>query len=96
MEDHNDLMHIFAEQITPLVESHGPYFLSELIEAQDEENHAAVCEVSQLLFTIERLKINVDNKAQNIFGHIKNTNMTSLNTLPCIIFEKLYPILVSC
>ncbi|RXN32241.1 cilia- and flagella-associated 61 [Labeo rohita] len=37
-------MHIFAEQITPLVESHGPYFLSELIEAQDEENHAAVCE----------------------------------------------------
>uniref|UniRef100_A0A8C1WK50 Si:zfos-223e1.2 n=1 Tax=Cyprinus carpio TaxID=7962 RepID=A0A8C1WK50_CYPCA len=44
VEDHDDLMHIFAEQITPLVESHGPYFLSELIEAQDEENHAAVCE----------------------------------------------------
>uniref|UniRef100_A0A8C1JAS9 Cilia and flagella associated protein 61 n=1 Tax=Cyprinus carpio TaxID=7962 RepID=A0A8C1JAS9_CYPCA len=41
VEDHDDLMHIFAEQITPLVESHGPYFLSELIEAQDEENHAA-------------------------------------------------------
>ncbi|XP_048063980.1 cilia- and flagella-associated protein 61 isoform X2 [Megalobrama amblycephala] len=44
VEDHDDIMHIFAEQITPLVESHGPYFLSELIEVQDEENHAAVCE----------------------------------------------------
>lgn len=67
MEDHDDLMHIFAEQITPLVESHGPYFLSELIEAQDEENHAAVCEVSQVLFPIERLKNNVDNKALKIW-----------------------------
>ncbi|XP_043075687.1 cilia- and flagella-associated protein 61 [Puntigrus tetrazona] len=44
VEDHDDLMHVFAEQITPLLESHGPYFLSELIEAQDEENHAVVCE----------------------------------------------------
>ncbi len=68
VEDHDDLMHIFAEQITPLVESHGPYFLSELIEAQDQESHAAVCEVSQVLFTIERLKMNMDNKAQNILG----------------------------
>lgn len=68
VEDHDDLMHIFAEQITPLVESHGPYFLSQLIEAQDEENHAAVCEVSQVLFTIERFKMYVDNKALNILG----------------------------
>ncbi|XP_056099351.1 cilia- and flagella-associated protein 61 [Rhinichthys klamathensis goyatoka] len=44
VEDLDDIMHIFAEQITPLVESHGPYFLSELIEAQDEENHSVVCE----------------------------------------------------
>lgn len=46
VEDLDDIMHIFAEQITPLVESHGPYFLSELIEAEDEENHTVVCEVS--------------------------------------------------
>ncbi|XDV41227.1 hypothetical protein PO909_010124 [Leuciscus waleckii] len=44
VEDLDDIMHIFAEQITPLVESHGPYFLSELIEAEDEENHSVVCE----------------------------------------------------
>ncbi|XP_030626735.1 cilia- and flagella-associated protein 61 [Chanos chanos] len=44
VEDHDDLTEIFAEKTQALCASHGPYFLAELIEAQDEENHAAVCE----------------------------------------------------
>uniref|UniRef100_A0AAY5K1P9 Cilia- and flagella-associated protein 61 N-terminal domain-containing protein n=1 Tax=Esox lucius TaxID=8010 RepID=A0AAY5K1P9_ESOLU len=44
VEDSDDLTHIFAEQTTALTESYGPYFLAELVEAQDEEHHAAVCE----------------------------------------------------
>ncbi|CAB1342750.1 unnamed protein product, partial [Coregonus sp. 'balchen'] len=44
VEDHDDLTHIFAEQTKALTECYGPYFLVELIEAQDDENHAAVCE----------------------------------------------------
>ena len=46
IEDHDDLTHICSEQTKALTGSYGPYFLAELIEAQDEENHAAVCEVS--------------------------------------------------
>ncbi|XP_028809388.1 cilia- and flagella-associated protein 61 isoform X1 [Denticeps clupeoides] len=44
VEDHDDLIHIFAEQLEDLSSSYGPYFLAELIESQDEENHVAVCE----------------------------------------------------
>uniref|UniRef100_A0A8K9UV05 Cilia and flagella associated protein 61 n=1 Tax=Oncorhynchus mykiss TaxID=8022 RepID=A0A8K9UV05_ONCMY len=44
VEDHDDLTHIFAEQTKALTGSYGTYFLAELIEAQDDENHAAVCE----------------------------------------------------
>uniref|UniRef100_A0A8C8J445 Cilia- and flagella-associated protein 61 N-terminal domain-containing protein n=1 Tax=Oncorhynchus tshawytscha TaxID=74940 RepID=A0A8C8J445_ONCTS len=44
VEDHDDLTHIFAEQTKALTGSYGTYFLAELIEAQDNENHAAVCE----------------------------------------------------
>uniref|UniRef100_A0A674BYN8 Cilia and flagella associated protein 61 n=1 Tax=Salmo trutta TaxID=8032 RepID=A0A674BYN8_SALTR len=44
VEDHDDLTHIFAEQTKALTGFYGPYFLAELIEAQDDENHAAVCE----------------------------------------------------
>uniref|UniRef100_K7FZN4 Cilia- and flagella-associated protein 61 N-terminal domain-containing protein n=1 Tax=Pelodiscus sinensis TaxID=13735 RepID=K7FZN4_PELSI len=44
VEDHDDLMPIFMHQNEILRETYGDYFLAELIEAQDEENHAAVCE----------------------------------------------------
>ncbi|XP_030875989.1 cilia- and flagella-associated protein 61-like [Leptonychotes weddellii] len=46
VEDHDDLMPIFMRYDTLLKETYGEYFLAELIEAQDEENHAVVCEVS--------------------------------------------------
>ncbi|XP_029774006.1 cilia- and flagella-associated protein 61 isoform X1 [Suricata suricatta] len=45
VEDHDDLMPIFLRHDTVLKETYGEYFLAELIEAQDEENHAVVCEV---------------------------------------------------
>ncbi|XP_051000889.1 cilia- and flagella-associated protein 61 [Acomys russatus] len=45
VEDHDDLMPIFMHYDSTLKEIYGEYFLAELIEAQDEENHAAVCEV---------------------------------------------------
>ncbi|ERE71885.1 Acyl-CoA N-acyltransferase containing protein [Cricetulus griseus] len=45
VEDHDDLMPIFLHNDTTLKEMYGEYFLAELIEAQDEENHAVVCEV---------------------------------------------------
>lgn len=48
VEDHDDIMRIFVEQTelhqtAELVDR--PYFLAELIAAQNEENHSAVCEV---------------------------------------------------
>ncbi|XP_032448496.1 cilia- and flagella-associated protein 61 [Lynx canadensis] len=45
VEDHDDLMPIFLRHDPILKETYGEYFLAELIEAQDEENHAVVCEV---------------------------------------------------
>ncbi|XP_060042095.1 cilia- and flagella-associated protein 61 [Erinaceus europaeus] len=45
VEDHDDLMPIFMRHDTILKETYGEYFLAELIEAQDEENHSVVCEV---------------------------------------------------
>ncbi|KAL1785794.1 cilia-and flagella-associated protein 61 [Sigmodon hispidus] len=45
VEDHDDLMPIFMHYDNTLKEIYGEYFLAELIEAQDEENHAVVCEV---------------------------------------------------
>lgn len=44
VEDHDDIMHLFAEQ-TKHLSADEPYFLAELIEAQNEENHTAVYEV---------------------------------------------------
>uniref|UniRef100_A0A4W4F6L4 Cilia- and flagella-associated protein 61 N-terminal domain-containing protein n=1 Tax=Electrophorus electricus TaxID=8005 RepID=A0A4W4F6L4_ELEEL len=46
VEDHDDLTNVLAEQSMALEASYGPYFLAELIEAQDETNHVAICEVS--------------------------------------------------
>ncbi|KPP73368.1 hypothetical protein Z043_107555 [Scleropages formosus] len=44
VEDHDDLTPILAEHASMLNASYGPYFLADLIEAQDEDHHAAVCE----------------------------------------------------
>ncbi|XP_061443815.1 cilia- and flagella-associated protein 61 isoform X3 [Rhineura floridana] len=44
VEDHDDLTPIFAHHNDTLRQIYGDYFLAELIEAQDEENVAVVCE----------------------------------------------------
>uniref|UniRef100_A0A7M4EU95 Cilia and flagella associated protein 61 n=1 Tax=Crocodylus porosus TaxID=8502 RepID=A0A7M4EU95_CROPO len=44
VEDHDDLVPIFMRHSETLRETYGEYFLAEMIEAQDEENHAVVCE----------------------------------------------------
>ncbi|TKS75347.1 Cilia- and flagella-associated protein 61 [Collichthys lucidus] len=43
VEDHDEILQIVSEQ-TKLLSGHRPHFLSELIESQSEESHAAVCE----------------------------------------------------
>ncbi|XP_053103217.1 cilia- and flagella-associated protein 61 isoform X2 [Hemicordylus capensis] len=44
VEDHDDLTPIFMCHNDTLRETYGEYFLAELIEAQDEDNLAVVCE----------------------------------------------------
>lgn len=44
VEDTDDILQLVSEQ-TKLLSGHRPYFLSELIESQSQESHAAVCEV---------------------------------------------------
>ncbi|XP_067427647.1 cilia- and flagella-associated protein 61 [Thunnus thynnus] len=44
VEDHDDIVRIFAERTKLLSVIDQPYVLAELIEAQNEENHTAVCE----------------------------------------------------
>ncbi|XP_078261715.1 cilia- and flagella-associated protein 61 [Rhinoraja longicauda] len=48
IEDHDDIAPIFNEMTDTLRTTYGEYFLAELIEAQDETNHAAVCEVNNI------------------------------------------------
>lgn len=45
VEDHDDIMSIFEQQTKLLSVIDQPYFLAELIEAQNEETHTAVCQV---------------------------------------------------
>ncbi|XP_070796898.1 cilia- and flagella-associated protein 61 [Pituophis catenifer annectens] len=44
VEDHDDLTPIFSRHNDTLRQTYGDYFLAELIEAQDENNLAVVCE----------------------------------------------------
>ncbi|XP_071996729.1 cilia- and flagella-associated protein 61 isoform X2 [Engystomops pustulosus] len=44
VEDHDDLIPIFMRHNDTLQTTYGEYFLAELIKAQDEHNHAVVCE----------------------------------------------------
>ncbi|XP_067845502.1 cilia- and flagella-associated protein 61 isoform X2 [Heptranchias perlo] len=46
IEDHDDVTPIFNKQTDTLRAIYGEYFLAELMDAQDEMNHAAVCEVN--------------------------------------------------
>jgi len=46
LEDYDDLMPIWTRQSEILKETHGEYFLADIIACQDEENQAVVCEVS--------------------------------------------------
>lgn len=49
VEDHDDIMRLFEEQTSLQYNSQlaqRPFFLSELIEAQDKLKQTAVCEVS--------------------------------------------------
>ncbi|XP_051781521.1 cilia- and flagella-associated protein 61 [Erpetoichthys calabaricus] len=45
VEDHDDLIPLFTQHNSDLSAMYGDYFLAELIEAQNEQNHAVVCEV---------------------------------------------------
>uniref|UniRef100_A0A665ULD2 Cilia- and flagella-associated protein 61 N-terminal domain-containing protein n=1 Tax=Echeneis naucrates TaxID=173247 RepID=A0A665ULD2_ECHNA len=45
VEDHDDIMRILDQQTKQLSAINQPYFLAEVIEAQNEENRTAVCEV---------------------------------------------------
>ncbi|XP_054840363.1 cilia- and flagella-associated protein 61 [Eublepharis macularius] len=44
VEDHDDLAPLFTRQNDTLRDTYGEYFLAELIEAQDDQNIAVVCE----------------------------------------------------
>nr|XP_013046594.1 cilia- and flagella-associated protein 61 isoform X2 [Anser cygnoides] len=44
LEDYNDLMPIWMRQNETLKETYSEYFLADIIEHQDEENQAVVCE----------------------------------------------------
>ncbi|XP_055494965.1 cilia- and flagella-associated protein 61 [Leucoraja erinacea] len=62
IEDHDDIAPIFNEMTDTLRTTYGEYFLAELIEAQDETNHAAVCEVNNMAvgFMSVCSEVNVD------------------------------------
>uniref|UniRef100_A0A8C9ZCB3 Cilia and flagella associated protein 61 n=1 Tax=Sander lucioperca TaxID=283035 RepID=A0A8C9ZCB3_SANLU len=62
VEDHDDIMRMFAEQTKLLSVVDQPYFLAELIEAQDEKNHSAVCEGDGVAMGFIRVTSDVDLK----------------------------------
>ncbi|TRY84483.1 hypothetical protein DNTS_035831 [Danionella cerebrum] len=62
VEDHDDLTKIFGEEITPLVDAYGQYFLSELIEAQDTHHHVAVCQNEEAVVGFISVREHVDLK----------------------------------
>ncbi|XP_034555763.1 cilia- and flagella-associated protein 61 isoform X2 [Notolabrus celidotus] len=59
VEDHNDVLPLFAEQ-TKHLSAERQYFLAELIEAQDERNHTAVCESDGVAVGFVSLTSDVD------------------------------------
>lgn len=73
-------MPIFLRHDTILKETYGEYFLAELIEAQDEENHAVVCEVGDLSAWVTLSKRNERNK--HILPHTPTAAIPSLLPRP--------------
>ncbi|KAI3364620.1 hypothetical protein L3Q82_011400 [Scortum barcoo] len=64
VEDHDDIMLIFSEQ-TNLASLNRPFFLAELIEAQNEENHCAICECDGVATSFISITSDVDLKLLN-------------------------------
>ncbi|XP_065052089.1 cilia- and flagella-associated protein 61-like isoform X1 [Rhopilema esculentum] len=62
VEDHDDLMPIFNRHNAELTAMYGDFFLSELIEAQDEQNKTIVADVDGTAFGFMSLSSDVDIK----------------------------------
>ncbi|XP_042359745.1 cilia- and flagella-associated protein 61 [Plectropomus leopardus] len=62
VEDHDDIMRLFADQTKFLSFIEEPYFLAELIETQNEENHTAVCESDGVVIGFISVTSSVDLK----------------------------------
>lgn len=52
MEDHDDLTPIFNRQSDMLNDTYGGFFLAELIESQDENNHCIIVEVGTVALLV--------------------------------------------
>ncbi|XP_075940895.1 cilia- and flagella-associated protein 61 [Anarhichas minor] len=65
VEDHDNIMRIFAEQAKLLSVIDRPYFLAELVEAQNEKNHVAVCESDGVTVGFISFTSDVDVKLLN-------------------------------
>ncbi|XP_039981773.1 cilia- and flagella-associated protein 61 isoform X2 [Xiphias gladius] len=62
VEDHDDIVSIFEQETKLLSVINQPYFLAELIEAQNEENHTAVCEIDGVAVGFISVTADVDLK----------------------------------
>ncbi|NWZ28929.1 CFA61 protein, partial [Asarcornis scutulata] len=60
LEDYNDLMPIWTRQSETLKETYSEYFLADIIEHQDEENQAVVCEAGDTVVGFMSLCSQVD------------------------------------
>ncbi|XP_072543047.1 cilia- and flagella-associated protein 61 isoform X2 [Salminus brasiliensis] len=65
VDDHDDITVLLAEQTKALASSYGPYFLADLIEAQDEANHVAVCESEEIAVGFMSVSSEVNLKLLN-------------------------------
>ncbi|XP_056261196.1 cilia- and flagella-associated protein 61 isoform X1 [Seriola aureovittata] len=62
VDDHDDIMHIFEKQTKLSSVVDQPYFLAEVIEAQNEESHSAVCEIDGVAVGFISVTSDVDLK----------------------------------
>nr|XP_029138562.1 cilia- and flagella-associated protein 61 [Labrus bergylta] len=65
VEDHDDIVPLFAEQ-TKQLSAERPYYLADLIEAQNEKNHTVVCESGRVTIGFISLTSDVDVKCLNL------------------------------
>ncbi|KAF0023962.1 hypothetical protein F2P81_024592 [Scophthalmus maximus] len=66
VEDHDDIMRMFKEQTSLLSVFDQPYLLTELIEAQHEDNPTAVCEIGGV--TVGFICVTTDVDMQKLRG----------------------------